>query len=164
TLTPFDVDVVMTCVEMISLYSRTSDELGARQIAEHLYSVDDASGYQRDRVGAALRRLHKAAVLEVNTGVGRYGRTVITFRNHRTPMRRMQPRTERTQPGCRLAAARRDRREHMKSRRIPPEYRYDRHQPSRLPRCTSCRRVSVLDPCRACAAVEKPPRPPGDQS
>jgi hypothetical protein len=78
---PFDRDVLDVLIEQIALYSRTRDAVGARQIASHLYGVDHGAttGYQRDRVGASLRRLHLNGVIEVDTSAGRRARTVISF-------------------------------------------------------------------------------------
>ena len=76
---PFDRDVLDVLIELIPLYSRTSDDVGARQIAAIIYDVDNPTGYQRDRVGASLRRLALNDVVELDAGRGRNSRTVIRF-------------------------------------------------------------------------------------
>jgi hypothetical protein len=78
-LQPLDFDVLMGCVQLIALFSRTSDEVGARQLAGLVYQTEEPTGFQRDRVGASLRRLRDADVIELETRSGRSGRRLITF-------------------------------------------------------------------------------------
>jgi hypothetical protein len=102
-ITEYDFRVLVALVELVPLYSRTTDYVGLRQVERKLYDDEPdpkTIGYRRDRITASLRRLHDAAVIEVETTRGRNARTSITFPQSSAHAPDAEANTSATAPDC----------------------------------------------------------------
>jgi hypothetical protein len=80
-LSSIEWKVFAAVLGLVTLYSRTSDSIGSRQLAELVYGVEESSGYQRDRCQRALVSLHEKSVLTVETGRGRFNRSLVSIQS-----------------------------------------------------------------------------------
>lgn len=80
-LGPLELKVVLAIVNLVSSYSRLTDDIGAKQLAAIVYGIppQEVTGGQRERVSRALASLHARGVLIAEPGRGRNARTRITL-------------------------------------------------------------------------------------
>ncbi len=89
TCTRFELRVLSAVVSMTALFSRLQDRVAVSQLASIVYgnTADSVTGYQRDRVSAGLRALHRDAIIFYAPGKGRKSEALVGLpetraRNH----------------------------------------------------------------------------------